>query len=1463
MGSLRPGLSYLGPLGLTREHDWSLRLRTSLHTMTHRFHDLTRFLDVLRREGLALDARHDAAVHAVVMRLLAKPGADPDEATVRRHLRPILCATRRDEIDFDRRWDAFFGTAEPVTPPPPPVDVRRAWRFGFLRAAAVSVIVVIAALGAGQVFFKPKPRQDEPITARDAPVPVPEVPKSSPETGVWEIRPVAPPAPFQIWTPPADAPASPWMIRLWSALNPAERIVAIAALLVIALSLLGLVLASAARARVRHLARGLVHAGDNVRLEHLWIDLERDELDLGPFLHGISARLRRHESVASARLNEEATVRRTAENGGWLVPVPATRPQTPEYLVLLEENHRHDHWERLLSAWIEQLRFRGVEMDVFRYRGHPGVSSAVIGENRRAFSLRELNARFPRHRVLLTGVPGPVRDIHHETQPWVQELRLWEKARVLLTPPGAEEDLDAMAFAEEEGWRVFPFAADGLRSFAAWVAEDGMPSLRPEESDPALPPLLAGNLEAWMDTRPPAVATVRAGVRQIADWLGPFGMLWLRACAVYPQVDWNLTRFLGAGLRRLRTTEQDGDVLWKLARLPWLRAGKMPGWLRLELLRGLPREDRLAVQTLIAGALIQGAEKHDLRRTDQPVDDAAVYPLEYIVTHPGRVRRDGDRVAGRARGAVRDQVQEAVCARLLGSSTSFRLPEQVGGARVPRPGLAVVSALAVVLALGGAFWYLGDKLSLPPIAADPPALAIEKVQVAPGADNWRLRLSDGTPFLWIPAGKFMMGSPADEDGRFEEREAQVQVELTQGRWMAATEVTQGQWKSVMGNSLQEMAKDDPVYIEDPEYPMYWVDWNQAREYCAKLTERELKAGRIPNGWAFRLPTEAEWEFACRAGKSTALYSGPLKIEGDRNGRALDPIAWYGGNSGRNYPAGAPGYDTADWKEKQYPDLKAGPRRVGGKAPNAFGLHDMIGNVLEWCEDGYVDKLAGGKDPQGDSKATVRVFRGGGWDSGARGCRSASRSRLTPGNRDFSLGFRPVLSPASTTAGAEAAKDNAWRMAGKFKDREFHLYDVGVHGYLEEDKGFQLLVVKDYDYVILTALDVAVEVDSSQQTDELVKTAPDLEDIELFVYSAEGQLIVGDNRAGSSGMAGVQFRAEYTGSVDVYLRLYVDQPKHKGPRPVAYFALVGIRGNSSLPPVEPPAVKPLSPASKKPAEPVPASRAGDEGGTTGAAEQRVSGPGDRDFRNGLGLEMVWIQPGTFLMGSPPEEADRSDDETQHEVTLTNGYWIGKHELTQAAWTEVMGENPSKFTESGPNAPVEQVSWEEAMDFCRKLTEREAKSGTVPAGWEYSLPTEAQWEYACRAGTTTPFSFGSVLDGTQANCDGTNPYGTTKKGPYLEKTTPVGSYPANPWGLYDMHGNVREWCLDWYGDYPAGAASDPRGPEKATNRVFRGGGWINYAQYCRSAYRYWSSPDNRSVNLGFRPVLSPASKPAGGG
>ena len=285
------------------------------------------------------------------------------------------------------------------------------------------------------------------------------------------------------------------------------------------------------------------------------------------------------------------------------------------------------------------------------------------------------------------------------------------------------------------------------------------------------------------------------------------------------------------------------------------------------------------------------------------------------------------------------------------------------------------------------------------------------------------------------------------------------------------------------------------------------------------------------------------------------------------------------------------------------------------------------------------------------------------------------------------------------------------------------------------------------------------------------------------------------------------------------------------------------------------------ASGLPPVPVAPSGRRDDAAVVAGERRDVSPPvlkaGDRMeilLPGNVPMTFAYCPPGTFLMGSPDGEKDRQDNEQQHSVTLTKGFFAGIHQVTQAQWQAVMGTNPSYF--KGDTLPVEQVSWDDAQAFCAKVKEKP---------WHaVRLPTEAEWEYAARGGTTTPFHFGSVLNGTQANCNGSYPYGTKTTGPYMQTTTPVGNYAAkfpHPWGLTDVIGNVWEWCADWHdeGNYVGSPKDDPRGPESGSYRVSRGGRWSSNAGYCRAASRSRFTPGDWLNFLGFRLVTAPSGPP----
>ena len=245
---------------------------------------------------------------------------------------------------------------------------------------------------------------------------------------------------------------------------------------------------------------------------------------------------------------------------------------------------------------------------------------------------------------------------------------------------------------------------------------------------------------------------------------------------------------------------------------------------------------------------------------------------------------------------------------------------------------------------------------------------------------------------------------------------------------------------------------------------------------------------------------------------------------------------------------------------------------------------------------------------------------------------------------------------------------------------------------------------------------------------------------------------------------------------------------------------------------------------------------------------------------LAAELILVKGGRFMMGSSESEISRGKDEVRRSIVLSY-FHLAPYAVTQKEYQEIMNTNPSHF--KGDTLPVENVTWFEAITYCNEQSKKEglspvyviSTSGEQHVTWNrnangYRLPTEAEWEYACRAGTATPFNTGGNITPEQANYYGTYPYNNAPSGQYLAKTVPVGSFAPNAWGLHDMHGNVWEWCWDLYGEYALGEQTNPTGVEDGAFRVNRGGGWNDFGRHLRSAYRAAHNPANRTFNIGFR-------------
>jgi formylglycine-generating enzyme required for sulfatase activity len=521
---------------------------------------------------------------------------------------------------------------------------------------------------------------------------------------------------------------------------------------------------------------------------------------------------------------------------------------------------------------------------------------------------------------------------------------------------------------------------------------------------------------------------------------------------------------------------------------------------------------------------------------------------------------------------------------------------------------------------------------------------------------------------WIPPGRFYMGSPEEEEGRFEWEGPRHEVHISRGYWLFDTPCTQALWQTVMG--------DNPSEFQGAERPVENVSWVDCQGFIEALN------ARLP-GLGLRLPTEAQWEYACRAGTETARYA-----------ENLEAIAWYGANSGN---------ETHPVKQLE---------------PNAWGLYDMLGNVEEWCQDGerdYTEEVEVDPVVEPTDVVASRVIRGGGWSLSVQDVRAAYRYWDHPGYACGYFGFRCASSGEGQPARA--------RETGREEQR------------------------KAEPTVTASRISAARPLHVHRTSNSAAKLP-------------EG------NR--------------------FYMRTDRDRLRF---------------GQITLPPW--------------------------------ASEIRRDRYGlwVKFEVEGVRQRLRWIPPGRFWMGASPDDRDALDWESpRHEVHLTRGYWLFDTPCTQALWQAVMGTNPSHF--KGEERPVERVSWEDCQRFIERL------NGQLP-GLALSLPTEAQWEYACRAGTETA-RYAENLEAI-----------AWYEGNSGSETHAVGQLQPNAWGLYDMLGNVDEWCYDGRRDYTETVQVDPVGPTEAgVLRIIRGGSWNASALSVRAAFHYWYPPGGASVYLGFR-------------
>ena len=803
---------------------------------------------------------------------------------------------------------------------------------------------------------------------------------------------------------------------------------------------------------------------------------------------------------------------------------------------------------------------------------------------------------------------------------------------------------------------------------------------------------------------------------------------------------------------------------------------------------------------------------------------------------------------------------------------------------------------------GGSDWMLIAEKAVglryewrvPPIASDRCLLRVTVVQKP-------LSLPE---MLTLEAASFRMGNiTGHPEGKQDELPVQEDVILLRPFFVGRTEVTQAQFEFVMGFN--------PSVNQGADLPVEHVSWYDAVAYCNALSILEgltpCYTGAGENvvcdfaADGYRLPTEAEWEYACRAGTETDFYTGDLLHSGTSpTDPALDRAGWYAANS----------------------DMRTRP--VGGKEANNAGLYDMHGNVAEWCWDRYAATYytqsgIGRVHPRGwVSGADGRVVRGGAWDDNAQSARSSSRASAFPDAASANRGFRVVRTRPGIEHDMVLIPAGTFNMGNVTGYSGGHSTELPVH---EVTLTRPLLVSrtevtqKQFEAVLgynpsqyKHGPDLPVETMSWFEAIEFCNELSRLEGLQpcysgdlagiICDFDANGYRLPTEAEWEYACRAGTETDF-YTGNLtypdytplDPALDLagWYAGNSPRTTRPVGQkqanaFGLHDMHGNVMemcwdrwLPWYYQisPSIDPRGPDEGQGDSRVMRGGAHLSLATTCRGSNRmlyvpINGLSYIGFRivraaPSMSDDMLLIPAGSYRRGNITDHPTGDVGEKPvREVTITRPFLMGRTPVTQQQYERVTGDNPSGFR--GPDLPVEQVTWYEAVEFCNELSRQEGLQPCYSGSGEtivcdftangYRLPTEAEWEYACRAGTETDFYTGNLTHPASSPLDPALDRAGWYAGNIGRTTHAVGAKEPNAFGLYDMHGNVWEWCWDWSdGDYyTTGPAEDPRGPQTGHMRILRGGSWYHPARQCRSAYRTRGRPDTRVNTSGFRIVRS---------
>ena len=685
-------------------------------------------------------------------------------------------------------------------------------------------------------------------------------------------------------------------------------------------------------------------------------------------------------------------------------------------------------------------------------------------------------------------------------------------------------------------------------------------------------------------------------------------------------------------------------------------------------------------------------------------------------------------------------------------------------------------------------------------------------------DTWT-----GIEMILVPSGTFSMGCSASTSYACSFIESPTHQVTLSAFYMGRYEVTQAQWTFKMGSN--------PSYFQAPDYP------SDISRPVERVSWDMIQGFNTATG--LRLPTEAEWEYAYRAGTTTAFHSYPAQPTGFNDDSLLSNIAWFGSNSGAQTHA------------------------VGGKFANGLGLHDMSGNVFEWCQDWYGPYSSGSvTNPTGPATGTYRMWRGGDHWYSSEKCRASNRSWQWPISLGNNIGFRVARNPqsAAITAITPTSGPTAGGTAITITITGINL--TGATSVTVGGVAATNVVVQSATRVTaftpagtVGAKSVAVTAPNETATAVNAFTyiaPPTISSVSPATGSEAGGTAITITGTSLTGATSVTVGGVAATNVVVQSATRVTAVTPAGTLGAVVSVAVTTMGGSAS----------LASAFTYVVWYTVLEQSVDAAVVTNTTMRNAitaSGLPWRVRDTFSNIEMLLVPAGTFTMGCSPSNqwGCYSDENPTHQVTLS-AFYIGRYEVTQAQWTAKMVSNPSYFSgySDSPSRPVERVSWDMIA----------SGSASFMSLTGLRLPTEAEWEYAYRAGTTTAFH-SYVLSPTEGQPNGFNDdtllgniawysgnNGASGSSTYGTKA--VGGKFANALGLHDMSGNVWEWCQDWYGPYSSASVTNPTGPATGSYRLLRGGAWGNYSVNCRGSQRYdYLVPNFAGSYIGFRAVRNP--------